>query len=199
MTPNEGGITRRGLMMRGAVGTAALLSGAALGGCATGYGIGSAAGIDTRVDATRDYLVQTYPSAAPMVQAAQGVLYMPLVTEAAFGPGAAYGEGALRVGGQTVDYYSAAKATFGVQAGAQQYAHALIFRSSDALAAFRASPGWVAGADAFYALPTGGMDIGADTLALQYPVVAMIFGQSGLMAGAAIEGTKYTRITLSRA
>ena len=27
-----------------------------------------------------------------------------------------------------------------------------------------------------------------------HPVVAMIFGQTGIMAGAAIEGTKYTRI-----
>ena len=67
-----------------------------------------------------------------------------------------------------------------------------------ALAGFRASPGWVAGADAFYALPTGGAAMGADTLMLQHPIVAMIFGQSGLMAGAAIEGTKYTRIALSR-
>lgn len=186
-------------------------SGAALGlsGCAAGmggagtgggfYGIGSQSGIERRVDITRDYLLSTYPSAAQMVQAARGVLYMPLVTEVALGPGGSYGEGALRVNDQTVDYYSAAQATVGVQAGAQQYAHALIFNSDDALAAFRASPGWVAGADAFYALPTGGLSVGIDTLMMQYPIVAMIFGQAGLMAGAAIEGTKYTRVTLSRA
>ncbi|MFV0408291.1 MAG: twin-arginine translocation pathway signal, partial [Paracoccus sp. (in: a-proteobacteria)] len=34
----------------------------------------------------------------------------------------------------------------------------------------------------------------ADTITVQQPVVAMIFGQSGLMAGASIAGTKYSRI-----
>lgn len=194
MTAGSGTLTRRGLLAGVAGGAGALV----LGGCATGYGIGSSSRIDGRVNVTRDYLLATYPASAPMVQQASGVLYMPLMTEAAIGAGGAYGEGALRVNGQTAGYYSAAQATFGLQAGAQQYAHALIFRTPDALAAFQNSPGWVAGAGAFYALPTGGLDLGTDSLALQYPIVAMIFGQSGLMAGAAIEGTKYTRITLNR-
>lgn len=163
------------------------------------YGIGSRAGIERRVDMTRDFLLSNYPDAAPMVQSAHGVLYMPLVTELALGPGGSYGEGALRVSDQTVDYYSAAQASVGLQAGAQQYSHALIFNSAEALAAFCASPGWFAGADAFYALPNGGLAAGIDTLTAMHPVVAMIFGQSGLMAGAAIEGTKYTRITPARA
>lgn len=194
MTARSGEVSRRGLMAGAAGGAAALM----LGGCATGFGIGSSSRIDQRVDVTRDYLLGTYPASAPMVQQARGVLYMPLMTEAALGAGGAYGEGALRMDGRTADYYSAAQGTFGVQAGIQQYAHALIFRSDEALAGFRNSPGWVAGAGAFYALPTGGLDLGADTMALQFPVVAMIFGQSGLMAGAAIEGTKYTKITLNR-
>lgn len=191
-------ITRRGLL--GATGSAAAL---AMSGCAagfgggTGYGIGSAARIDERVAVTRDYLLQNFPDSAPLVEAARGALYMPLMTEAALGAGGAYGEGALIVGGQTVDYYSAAQASFGMQLGAQQYAHVLLFRTDEALSGFRSAAGWVAGAGAFYALPTGGIDLGTDSMALQYPVVAMIFGQSGLMAGAAIEGTKYTRIQLN--
>lgn len=167
----------------------------ALTGCAARSGPDVAAELDARVNATAAYLTQTYPSAAPLVQSAAGVLYMPLMTEAGFGLGGAYGQGALRIGGATVAYYMAARATVGVQAGVQQYAHALIFRTPQALAAFRASPGWVAGANAFYALPQGGMVTGTDTMAQQIPVVAMIFGQSGLMAGAAIEGTKYTPVT----
>ena len=169
----------------------------ALAGCSNAVGQNAAAQLDARVDATHQYLVQTYPTTAAMVQGAFGVLYMPLMTEAALGAGGAYGQGALRIQGATVDYYSATQATFGLQAGAQQFAHVLIFQSQEALAAFRASAGWVAGADAFYALPLGGMAVGADTLAAQHPVVAVIFGQSGLMAGAAIEGTKYTRIVPS--
>lgn len=180
-------MTRRSLLGAGA---AAL----ALAACSNAVGTNGQAQLDARVDATHQYLMQNYPSAAPLVQNARGVLYMPLMTEAALGVGGAYGQGALRIGGATVDYYSAAQATIGFQAGAQQYAHVLIFQSEDALAAFRAAPGWVAGAEAYYAIPSGGMAVGADTISAQHPVVAVIFGQSGLMAGAAIEGTKYTRV-----
>lgn len=165
-----------------------------LAGCSNAVGTNAGAQLDARVDATHQYLVQNYPSAQALVQNAKGVLYMPLMTEAALGVGGAYGQGALRIGGATVDYYSATRATVGLQAGAQQYAHVLIFQTDAALAAFRAAPGWVAGANAFYAIPQGGMALGADTITAQLPVVAMIFGQAGLMAGASIEGTKYSRI-----
>lgn len=166
----------------------------ALAGCSNAVGTNAAAELDARVDATHQYLIQNYPSAQMLVQNARGVLYMPLMTEAALGLGGAYGQGALRIGGATVDYYSATRATVGLQAGAQQYAHVLIFQTDGALGSFRASPGWLAGANAFYAIPQGGMALGADTITAQLPVVAMIFGQAGLMAGASIEGTKYTRI-----
>lgn len=180
-------MTRRRML---AAGGAAL----ALTGCSNAVGTNAASRLDARVDQTHQYLVQTYPSAQSMVQNAQGVLYMPLMTEAAIGFGGAYGQGALRIGGATVDYYSATQASVGFQLGAQQFAHVLIFQSEAALAAFRAAPGWVAGADAYYAIPAGGMTVGADTVTAQHPVVALIFGQAGLMAGAAIEGTKYTRV-----
>lgn len=183
------GISRRGLLLgAGALGTLALA------GCSNAVGENAAGRLDARVNATHQYMVTTYPQTAALVQSAAGVLYMPLMTEAGLGIGGAYGQGALRIGGATVDYYSAAQASIGLQAGAQQYAHVLIFQSQPALAAFRASPGWVAGADAYYAIPMGGLAVGADTVTAQHPVVAMIFGQSGLMAGATIEGTKYSRI-----
>lgn len=166
----------------------------ALAGCSNAVGTNAAAELDARVDATHQYLITNYPSAQALVQNARGVLYMPLMTEAALGVGGAYGQGALRIGGATVDYYSATRATVGFQAGAQQYAHVLVFQTDAALGSFRASPGWVAGANAFYAIPQGGMALGADTITAQLPVKALIFGQAGLMAGASIEGTKYTRI-----
>lgn len=166
----------------------------AMAGCTNAVGTNGSARLDARVDQTHQYLMQNYPSAATLVENAKGVLYMPLMTEAAVGVGGAYGQGALRIGGATVDYYSATRASVGFQLGAQQFAHVLIFQSDAALAAFRAAPGWVAGANAYYALPSGGMAVGADTVTAQYPVVAVIFGQSGLIAGAAIDGTKYTRV-----
>jgi lipid-binding SYLF domain-containing protein len=164
-----------------------------LGGC--GNGIGSQGGpqIDARVDATRDFLFTRYPGTRELAQKSYGVLYMPLVTEAGFGIGGGYGRGALRINDVTVDYYSAARATIGFQIGAQQYAHALFFLTEQALGEFRRSPGWAASADIRYATPEQGASIGKETTEIS-PVVALVFGQSGLIAGATLAGVKYTRI-----
>lgn len=171
------------------------VSAAGLGLAACGNGVGGrgAATIDARVNETRDYLRSTYPGTQELAAKSFGILYMPLLTEAGFGIGGAYGRGALRINDVTVDYYSAAKATIGFQIGAQQYAHALFFMTQDALTDFRRSKGWAAGADIRYATPDKGASLGKETTELD-PVVAMVFGQSGLIAGATLSGTKYTRI-----
>lgn len=173
-----------------------LLGGAALGlaACTNAVGQNAEARLEARVEATRNHILQNYPGVAPTLQNARGVLYMPLMTEAGLGVGGAYGQGALRINNVTVDYYSATQASVGFQIGAQQYAHVLIFQTDAALAQFRSAPGWVAEADAYYALPDRGLALGTDTITAQQPVVAMVFGQSGLMAGASIAGTKYNRV-----
>ncbi len=162
---------------------------------ACGNGIGSNGGqqIDARVDETQNFLFSRYPGTKDLASRAYGVLYMPLVTEAGFGIGGGFGRGALRINNTTVDYYSTAKATFGFQIGAQQYAHALFFMTEPALADFRRGKGWAAGADLRYATPEQGASIGKETTELD-PVVALVFGQQGLIAGATLSGTKYSRI-----
>lgn len=175
---------------RAFLGTAAM---AGLSACANGVGGNGGATIDARVDATRDYLFGRYPGTADLARDAKGVLYMPLVTEAGFGIGGGYGRGALRINDVTVDYYSATRATIGFQIGAQQYAHALFFMTEAALADFRRGTGWAVGADVRYATPDQGASIGKETTEID-PVVALVFGQSGLIAGATLGGVKYTRI-----
>lgn len=164
-----------------------------LGACANGVGGAGAARMDSRVDATRDYLFGRYPGTRDLAQKAYGILYMPLMTEAGFGFGAAYGQGALRINDVTVDYYSATRATFGLQIGAQQYAHALFFMTEAALGDFRRASGWAASADIRYAVPNEGASIGKETTEYA-PVIAFVFGQSGLILGATLAGSKYTRI-----
>ncbi len=177
--------TRRGFVLgAGALGLSA---------CANGVGSNGAAQIDARVNATQSFLFSRYPGTRDLASRAAGVLYMPLVTEAGFGIGGSYGRGALQIQGVTVDYYSAAKGTIGLQIGAQQYAHALFFMTPDALETFRRSSGWAAGADVRYATPDQGASIGKETTELD-PVIALVFGQQGLIAGATLGGTKYTRI-----
>ncbi len=118
--------------------------------------------IDARVDATLEFLYGKYPGTRDLASKAAGMLVMPLVTKAGFGIGGSYGRGALRVGGVTVDYYSAASATFGLQIGAQQYAHVLFFMTQDALTKFRRSYGYTAGGDLEYTLNNNGENISAE-------------------------------------
>ncbi len=176
--------------------TLLVMGGAGLGlvSCGNGIGGAGAARLDARVDATRDYLLQRYPNTQDLMNKSVGILYMPLMTEAGFGIGGSYGRGALRINNVTVDYYSAASASVGFQIGAQQYAHALFFMTEAALAGFRRADGWELGADARYALPDRGGAVGADTTTSLAPVIALVFGQAGLIAGASLAGTKYTRI-----
>ena len=166
---------------------------AALGACSNGIGTNNAARIDARVDATCDYLFSRYPGTRDLASKSFGILYMPLITEAGFGIGGGYGRGALRINDVTVDFYSAARATIGFQIGAQQYAHALFFLTDTAISDFRRSPGWAVGADVRYATPDQGASLGKETTELD-PVIALVFGQSGLIAGATLAGVKYTRI-----
>lgn len=165
----------------------------ALTACGNGVGSNGAGKLDARVDATRDFLFGRYPGTRELAQKSFGVLYMPLITEAGFGVGGGYGRGALRINDVTVDYYSSTRATIGFQIGAQQYAHALFFLTEAALGDFRRSPGWAAGADVRYATPEQGGSLGKDTTEIA-PVIALVFGQSGLIAGATLAGSKYNRI-----
>lgn len=168
--------------------------GLALAGCGNGLGSEGPAKIDARVQATLAQMRNEVPDARILEEKSVGMLVMPLVTEAGFGFGGAYGRGALVVNGVTVDYYAQAKASFGIQVGAQQYAHVLFFMTDEALADFRTASGWTAGADIKYAAANEGGRIGADTLTAINPVIALVFGSAGLIVGASLEGSKYTRI-----
>jgi len=180
-------LSRRSLLAGGA-------SLATLAACGNPVGNFNAERLDARVDAARDYLRGNYPELGELFRNAHGILYMPLISEAGFFVGGAYGQGALRINDATVDYYSATRASFGLQIGAQQYAHALFFMTAQALQDFRASEGWAASADIRYATPERGGAAGVQTTTVMSPVIATVFGQSGLIAGASLAGVRYQRI-----
>ncbi|KNG95280.1 YSC84-related protein [Pseudaestuariivita atlantica] len=181
-------ITRRAFAL------SALGATAVLAGCGNGIGNTNASTIDARVDATLANLFSEYPNMRTLEAKSTGMLVMPLITEAGLGIGGAFGRGALRINDVTVDYYSATRASAGLQIGGQQYSHVLFFMTEEALADFRRSPGWAAGADIEYAFPDRGETLKAETTTALDPVIAVVFGQAGLRLGATIEGTKYTRI-----
>ncbi len=174
----------------------ALLIGGASTLAACGNGIGNSRGgrIDYRVELALEQMYSEIPGASDLAQRAAGMLIMPTITKAGFGFGGAYGEGALLIGGAPVDYYSIAQGSYGFQLGVQQFAHAIFFMNEKALSDFRSSGGWQIGADAEYVFKDQGDTVSIDTTQLRSPVVAVIFGRAGLIVGATLEGTKYTRV-----
>lgn len=181
-------LTRRGFALGALAGVPLLAA------CGNGVGNTKAMQIDARVDATINYLYTNFPNTQDLAAKSTGMLVMPLVTEGGFLVGGGYGRGALRINDATVDYYSATKGSVGLQIGAQQFAHVLFFMTEDALSKFRRSSGWVAGADVEYVFNDKGENLRADTTTATAPVVAVIFGQAGALAGISLEGMKYTRI-----
>jgi len=174
----------------------AFLAGVGTTVAACGNGIGNTRGakIDYRVNLAIEQMFTEIPGTRDLADRAAGMLVMPTITKAGFGWGGAYGEGALLIGNTPVDYYNLAQGSYGFQLGVQQYAHTLFFMNEDALSDFRSSSGWQIGADAEYVFKNDGDGVSVDTTELRSPVVAAIYGRAGLIVGATLEGTKYSRI-----
>lgn len=179
------GWTRRGM----------LASSFALAGCGSASLTSPSRGvIDTRVSEALAELYAIVPGSESLAGQASGLLIMPRMNEGSFFYGGAYGEGALIVGGATVDYYSAISASFGLQFGAQRFRHALFFMTPESFADFRSADGWELGIDAEYTLVNDGAAATVTTGTFNRPIYVVIYGQQGLAVGAALEGTKYSRI-----
>ncbi len=131
-----------------------------------------------------------------MIARSAGVLVFPNVLNVGLIVGGEHGDGALRVHGSTVAYYSSTGASVGWQAGAQTKAEVLVFMTKESLDKFRASKGWTAGADATVAVAHIGANGEVDTDTATRPIVGFVLTNSGLMAGVTIEGSKYTQIAM---
>ena len=124
-----------------------------------------------------------------------GFLVFPRALRAGLGVGAETGEGVLRIGGKTVDYFRITSGSLGLQAGAQARSIVICFMSENALNGFRNSSGWRVGVDGSVALIDVGAGKSIDSQNVRDPVVGFIFNSSGLMANLTLEGTRFTRIS----
>lgn len=150
--------------------------------------------IDDGVNATLDRLYSVVQGSHELVNKADGVLIFPSVLAGGFVVGGEYGEGALRVNGKTVDYYSTVTGSFGLQIGAQSKAIIFLFMAQEALDKFIQSKGWTAGVDASVAIIKVGANGQLDLRTATEPVSAIILTNAGLMANLSVEGTKVTKL-----
>lgn len=154
----------------------------------------SAEEINIEVDGALQSFQKEVTGGKEFLAKAKGVLVFPKITKGGFIVGGEYGEGALRLGGKTVDYYNIASASFGFQAGAQQYGLVMVFLQEEAMEKFRASKGWEAGVDGSVAIAEWGAGTDINTKTFKDPIVAFVISNKGLMAGVSIEGSKITKL-----
>ena len=158
----------------------------------------SAEKIDRESDKALDVFRDEVSGSEIFLQQAAGYLVFPRVIKIGIvALGAETGEGVLRVGGQTVDYYRTTAGSIGLQLGAQAKSIVIAFMTKASLKKFRDSSGWKVGIDGSVAL----IDLGAgktiDSHNVSDPVVGFIFGSKGLMYNLTLEGTKFSRIDKS--
>ena len=139
-------------------------------------------------------LVAQNPGAKALNAKAVAVLVFPKVTKAGLGVGGQFGEGVLWRKGKAAGYYNTAGASYGLQAGAQQYGYAMFFMNQKALDSLSATQGFEVGVGPSVVVMDEGKAKNITSGTLTEDIYAFIFSQKGLMAGLGIQGNKITRI-----
>jgi lipid-binding SYLF domain-containing protein len=151
--------------------------------------------IDAKVKAALDRLHTEVKGSDAITGKASGILVFPEVIKAGFVFAGEGGEGALRVGGKNVGYYTIFSGSVGLQAGGQKRDIIIAFMDAASLKKFEASDGWKAGVDGSVALIDVGAGAAIDITKIKDPIVGFVVGQKGLMAGVSVDGSKITRVT----
>ena len=152
----------------------------------------SAAQISRGADSALHALYAAQPKARELGQRAKAILIFPKIIKAGLIIGGQSGDGVLRVGGKTNGFYNISAASFGLQAGVQWFSYALFFMDPAALQFLDKSDGWAIGSDPSVVVIDKGAGASIDSSTLSHKVVAVPFGQNGLMAGLALQGSKIT-------
>lgn len=150
--------------------------------------------IDVEVEVAIERFHKQVIGAEKLIGASKGMLVMPNVFKGAFLLGGEYGEGALRIDGKTVDYYSTASGSIGLQIGGQKKDIFLLFMTDEALQQFRDSKGWEVGLDGNVAFMKYGAGVREDTTTTKDPIIGFVIDAKGLIADFSIKGAKFSKL-----
>lgn len=155
----------------------------------------SAATLNAEAKTALASLRRNNPAADKLAAKAKGILVFPSILKAGFMFGGQIGEGVLLKNGRPTAYYNSVAASYGLQAGIQQFGYALFFMDDASLAEFQSSSGFEIGSGPSVVVVDEGFGKSMTTTTLQKGIYAFIFDQSGLMGGLGIQGSKITRIS----
>ena len=128
-------------------------------------------------------------------QKAKAVLVFPSIVKAGFMFGGQMGDGVLLKNGRATGYYNTTAASYGLQAGIQEFGYALFFMNDSALSYLDKSGGWELGVGPSIVVVDEGMGKSMTSTTITQDVYAFIFSQKGLMGGLGIQGSKITKLS----
>ena len=135
------------------------------------------------------------PGARALKTHAKGVLVFPSVVKAGLIVGGQGGNGAMiRDTGEISGFYQTAAASYGLQAGVQEFGYALFLMDDDAFRNINRSGGWEIGSAPSLVIVDQGMATSLTTATVNKGTYAFFFNQRGLMGGLSLQGSKITRI-----
>ena len=139
-------------------------------------------------------LYERNPGAQALGAKSRAILVFPKIVKAGFMIGGQTGEGVLLKHGRPVAYYRSSGGSYGFQAGVQTYSYAMFLMTPAAVAYLDQNHGWEVGVGPSVVIADQGMGKNVTTTTTRKDVYAFIFGQTGLMAGAGLQGVKIKRI-----
>ena len=154
----------------------------------------SRADLDRSARTVLNQLVASNANAKKLNEKAIATLVFPVVTKAGFIVGGQYGDGVLLRDGRPAAYYNTAGGSYGLQAGAQQFAYVLFFMKNTALSALDSTQGFEIGVGPSVVLVDQGVATSTTTITAQDDIYAFITDQKGAMAGIGIQGNKITKL-----
>ena len=100
----------------------------------------------------------------------------------------------IRDSGEISGFYQTTAASYGLQAGVQEFGYALFFMNDAAYRSVSRSGGWEIGSSPSLVIVDKGVATSLTTTTLDKNMYAFFFDQRGLMGGLGLQGSKITRI-----
>jgi lipid-binding SYLF domain-containing protein len=150
--------------------------------------------IDAHVQTALTNFYALNPTHQDLVSRAKGILVFPRITKAGAGVAGQFGEGALRVNGQNVSYYSLSSGSVGLTLGVARHSEIIMFMTQEALDKFTSTKGWAIGADAGIAVMSKGAGGDYDSKTLQRTILGFVYGTKGLIADVSLDGSKISQL-----
>jgi lipid-binding SYLF domain-containing protein len=166
-------------------------------GCVTnggGLSPDMTARLDSDATAALRSLYASTPAAKSLGRKAKAILIFPDILKGGFMFGGQIGNGVLRQHGHTVGYYNTIAASYGFQAGLQNFGYVMFLMNDTAVANLHKTGGWEVGVGPSIVVLNSGTATTITSTTMLSDVYAFVFNQTGLMAGVGLQGSKITEI-----